>query len=84
MPHGNLTVELLETWQECYITSAAVVSGFFKFPLRLIFMVANVVGNVSIGIFKLKTNIFKEIVDVIDINLKDVKKSTSSRPLPAL
>ena len=27
----------------------------------------------------LKTNIFKKILDVIDINLKDVKKSTSSR-----
>ena len=32
----------------------------------------------------LKTNIFKKIVDVIDINLKDVKKSTSSRLLPEL
>ena len=31
-----------------------------------------------------KTNIFKKIVDVIDINLKDVKKSTSSRLLSEL
>ena len=31
-----------------------------------------------------KTNIFKKIVDVIDINLKDVKKSTRSKLLPEL
>ena len=31
-----------------------------------------------------KTNIFKKILDVIDINLKDVKKSTSSRLLSEL
>ena len=34
--------------------------------------------------WKIKTNIFKKIVDVIDINLKGVKKSTSSRLLPEL
>ena len=32
----------------------------------------------------IKTNIFKKSLDVIDINLKDVKKSTSSRLLSEL
>ena len=32
----------------------------------------------------LKTNIFKKIPDVVDINLKDVKKSTRSRLLSEL
>ena len=38
----------------------------------------------SLFLSPFKTNIFKKIVDVIDINLKDVKKSTSSRLLPEL
>ena len=32
----------------------------------------------------IKTNILKKIVNVIDINLKDVEKSTSLRLLPEL
>ena len=40
--------------------------------------------NETFYLWTFKTNIFKKILDVIDINLKDVKKSTRSRLLSEL
>ena len=65
-----MTVEFLDCLKrERYISIKAMSSGG-KMAFRL---------NPP-----LKTNIFKKILDVIDINLKDVKKPTSSRLLPEL
>ena len=36
-------------------------------------------NNVRKFLTSIKPNIFKKILDIIDINLKDVEKSTSSR-----